>query len=87
MTAESYFQHPEHYFRILTAMNQAAQPNAPQGGQVNGGNGQHQHRRPLPAEPSAGPDEADEQSAPAGLGEQPGAETRDIPIAAAPPED
>ena len=90
--AESYFQHAEHYFRILNAMNQAAQQNAPQGGpqggHVNGGNGQHQHRR-RPEEQSAGQDEPDpdDDSAPAGLGEQPGAETRDIPIAAAPPED
>src|SRR5277367_5356855 len=30
--AESYFQHAEHYFRILNAMNQAAQQNQPQGG-------------------------------------------------------
>jgi hypothetical protein len=32
--AESYFQHAEHYFRILNAMNQAVQGN--QGGQYNG---------------------------------------------------
>ena len=36
--AESYFQHAEHYFRILNAMNQAAQQ-----GQLNG-----QQRRPAP---------------------------------------
>ena len=29
--AESYFQHAEHYFRILNAMNQAALAQAPQG--------------------------------------------------------
>ena len=45
--AESYFQYAEHYFRILNAINQAAQQQgqqAPQGqGQPNGGqNGQHQ---------------------------------------------
>ena len=28
--AESYFQHAEHYFRILNAMNQAAQHQTPQ---------------------------------------------------------
>jgi hypothetical protein len=28
--AESYFQHAEHYFRILNAMNQAAQQHQPQ---------------------------------------------------------
>lgn len=82
--AESYFQHAEHYFRILNAMNQAAQQSAPQGGQVNGGNGQHRRQS---VEQPAGQDEPDDASAPAGLGEQPGAETRDIPIAAAPPED
>ena len=86
--AESYFQHAEHYFRILNAMNQAAQQNAPQGGpqggHVNGGNGQHRRRS---EEQPAGQDEPDDASAPAGLGEQPAAETRDIPIAAAPPED
>src|SRR5277367_6359282 len=39
VTAESYFQHAEHYFRILNAMNQAAAQNgAPQ---QNG----HQPRR------------------------------------------
>src|ERR1700760_328253 len=30
--AESYFQHAEHYFRILNAMNQAAQQNQQQNG-------------------------------------------------------
>ena len=38
--AESYFQHAEHYFRILNAMNQAAQQN-----QQNG----QQHAAPAPA--------------------------------------
>lgn len=91
VTAESYFQHAEHYFRILNAMNQAAQQSAPQGGQgggqggqVNGGNGQHRRR---PEEQTAAQDESDEQPTPAGLGEQPATETREIPIAAAPPED
>lgn len=42
--AESYFQHAEHYFRILNAMNQAAQQSQQQqGGQPQGG--QHQQRR------------------------------------------
>ena len=31
--AESYFQYAEHYFRILNAMNQAAQQSGVQGGQ------------------------------------------------------
>src|ERR1700748_250120 len=30
--AEGYFQHAEHYFRILNAMNQAAQQNQQQNG-------------------------------------------------------
>lgn len=38
--AESYFQHAEHYFRILNAMNQAQQQQ--QGG---GQHGHHQQRR------------------------------------------
>src|ERR1700729_1087801 len=36
--AESYFQHAEHYFRILNAMNQAAAQQGQGGGQ--GGSGQ-----------------------------------------------
>jgi hypothetical protein len=80
--AEGYFQHAEHYFRILNAMNQAAQ----QGQQQQ--NGQYQ-RRPFQGgeeggQPSAEqPAEEQEQRA-AGLGDQP--EPREIPIAAAPPE-
>lgn len=74
--AESYFQHAEHYFRILNAINaqqqqqpqQAAQPRRQYNGEANG-------------EAEAG----DEAEAP-GMGDQPG-ETREIPIAAAPPED
>ena len=37
--SESYFQHAEHYFRILNAMNQAAQAQGQQPGQQGG---QHQ---------------------------------------------
>lgn len=75
--AEGYFQHAEHYFRILNAMNQAAQ----QGGQQAAG----QPRRPYGAEDGApaGDGEDTEMRAP-GTGEQP--EAREIPIAAAPPE-
>lgn len=53
--AESYFQYAEHYFRILSAMNQAVQQGQPQQGQGGqqgepaqaGGRGQAngQHRR------------------------------------------
>lgn len=80
--AEGYFQHAEHYFRILNAMNQAAQQNQPQQG---GG----QRRPPLSNDDGQGQmsdqpsDEAEVRSAP-GIGDQP--ESRDIPIAAAPPE-
>lgn len=34
--AEGYFQHAEHYFRILNAMNQATQQTQPQAGQQEG---------------------------------------------------
>ena len=78
--AESYFQHAEHYFRILNAMNQAAQ----QQGQPNGQQQAGQRRsygedgnQPM------GEGEDGEPSAP-GMGDQP--EAREIPIAAAPPE-
>ena len=76
VTAESNFQHAEHYFRILNAMTQAAQQNIP--------NGQHgmppQLRRPNGLEA-----ELEETEQPAGTGDQP-TESREIPIAAAPPE-
>ena len=76
--AESYFQHAEHYFRILNAMNQAA---GQASGPPSGGNGQHRrHNGEQPAEQ----DEGEEQ--PAGLGEQPSAEPREVPISVAPPE-
>jgi hypothetical protein len=78
--AESYFQHAEHYFRILNAMNQAAQQGGPQ---------QQQQRRPTANEqqssdnPGEG-DQDDSDGQPAGLGEQPGgSEPRDLPSAAA----
>jgi Domain of unknown function (DUF4167) len=79
--AESYFQHAEHYFRILNAMNQAAQQGQQNGQQQGGG-----PRRPYGTEegtqPPAEGDEA-EVRAP-GMGDQP--ESREIPIAAAPPD-
>ncbi len=78
--AEGYFQHAEHYFRILNAMNQAAQQNQPQ----NGG-----QRRPFSGEDEAQPSATRllrrlRCSRRAGVGEQP--EAREIPITAAPPE-
>ena len=77
--AEGYFQHAEHYFRILNAMNQAAQ-------QSQQPNGQYQQRRQYQGDdggqPAAEPEEVEPRAA--GLGEQP--EPREIPIAAAPPD-
>lgn len=90
--AESYFQHAEHYFRILNAMNQAAQAQ----GQVQGGQ-RRQHEgagteAPTANEPQTSdyrgqPDASDDEpdDEPPGMGDQPVAE-RDIPIAASPPE-
>jgi hypothetical protein len=60
--AESYFQHAEHYFRILNAMSQAQQ----QGSGGGAGQPQHQHRRPS----QPGPAEVD-GVAPPGEGDQP----------------
>lgn len=85
--AESYFQHAEHYFRILNAMNQAAQMSQANGQPNQGGN-----RRPHQggedggaAQSNGNGNGAEEHEARApGLGEQP--EARDIPIVAAPPE-
>lgn len=76
--AESYFQHAEHYFRILNAMNQAAQQNQPQGGfqqRRHGGEGNPEGGQPDGMAGEGG--EADEAGP---------AEVREIPIAAAPPE-
>jgi hypothetical protein len=79
--AESYFQHAEHYFRILNAMNQAAQQNQQNGQQQQGG-----QRRPYGNEEGAQAQGEEEGEARApGTGDQP--EAREIPIAAAaPPE-
>lgn len=91
VTAEAYFQHAEHYFRILNAMNQAAQQNQ-QGQQQNGQQGGNRRNyqggdasmnEDIPTSGSFEPEEA-EVVRPAGLGEQP--ESREIPIIAAPPE-
>ena len=91
--AESYFQHAEHYFRILNAMNQAAQA---QGGQQAGQqSGQWRPyegsasdapagNEPQGTQSDRGDDDTDDE--PLGMGDQPGSEARDIPIAAAPPD-
>ena len=94
VTAEAFFQHAEHYFRILNAMNQAQQQ-----GQPNGQAQQQQHpqanqRRNYQQgdgfqgneDGQGNEDDGDQrtdQRTP-GLGDQP--EAREIPIAAAPPE-
>ena len=88
--AEGYFQHAEHYFRIINAINQAQQQ-APQHNGANGAAPQQQHNPqishngPRRDEPE---DDGDEQP---DLerelrGEAPGSEGREIPIAAQPPE-
>jgi Domain of unknown function (DUF4167) len=82
--AESYFQHAEHYFRILNAMNQASQQqNNPQQ------NGHQQPRRHNVQEMGQDGGESGEdqyEDTQPGLGEQPTGESREIPIAAMPPE-
>ena len=83
--AESYFQHAEHYFRILNAMNQAAaaQQGGQQGAQPGGNQGGGYRRQDANND---GQDELGDE--PAGMGDQPGSDTseRNIPIASAPPE-
>ena len=83
--AEGYFQHAEHYFRIINAINQAAQQNqshqqpngqapAPQAQQHNGPRTQDE------------PGEGDDEQPAMDRDDQPQAEAREIPIAAAQPE-
>ncbi len=73
--AESYFQHAEHYFRIMNAMNQAAQQS-----QMMGPGG------PPPRRPAEMDGEEPDGLAP-GLGDQPtSSEAREIPIGATPPD-
>lgn len=58
VTAEGYFQHAEHYFRILNAMSQQAQ---------GGGQGQQHHQRRYQGVPDTSADGPD------GTGDQPDA--------------
>jgi hypothetical protein len=81
--AEGYFQHAEHYFRILNAINQATQQQHQGGGQMQNGNGyqnntQNQQRN----QPNDYEGDSDDQLN--GMGDQPAAELREIPIMAAP---
>ena len=78
IAAESYFQHAEHYFRILNAMNQAAQQGQANGQQQGG------PRRSYGEEGAPAAEGEDGEARAPGTGEQP--ESREIPIAAAPPE-
>jgi len=82
--AESYFQHAEHYFRILNAMNQAAAQQQ-QGPGPHAPNGQQRRSQDQQGDQQGADEPAQDDGLP-GLGDQPGAEPRDIPIAAAPPE-
>ena len=80
--AESYFQHAEHYFRILNAMNQAVQ--GQQGQQGNGSQNQQGQRRSYGNEDDMSSGGPELEPAAPGMGDQP--EAREIPIATAPPE-
>ncbi len=89
--AESYFQHAEHYFRILNAMNQAAQQNGqpqqqgPQQGNQQSGMQQRRYESQGDQYQQDGTQENgrdDEQDEP----EQPLVETRPIAITAGSPE-
>ncbi len=58
VTAEGYFQHAEHYFRILNAMSQAQ----------SGGQPQHQRRFQAPSDPGDALDGTGDQSEAHGQG-------------------
>jgi hypothetical protein len=83
--AEGYFQHAEHYFRILNAMAQATQ----QGQSPNGtqqrrpyGMGDEQMNGNAVEDNEPSPIRAENGRTPPGTGDQP--DTRDIPIAVVP---
>jgi len=92
VTAEAFFQHAEHYFRILNAMNQAQQQNPqagqapqqqhPQGNQRRGFQQGDGYQGNEDGQGHTDPDEGEQRTP--GMGDQP--EAREIPIAAAPPE-
>lgn len=83
--AEAYFQHAEHYFRILNAMNQAAQQGQQPGQGGQGGQRRQYQGNGEDGQQSGGSSDSDEtESRAPGMGDQP--ESREIPIAAAPPE-
>jgi hypothetical protein len=92
VTAEAFFQHAEHYFRILNAMNQAQQQGQPNGQASQPHPQGNQQRRNYQQndgfqnnEDGQGQGDSDDgEPRPPGTGDQP--EAREIPIAAAPPE-
>jgi hypothetical protein len=89
VTAEAFFQHAEHYFRILNAMNQAQQQNQPNGQapqqQANQRRNYQQNDSYQGNDDAQGQgDQNDEEPRGPGFGDQP--DSREIPIAAAPPE-
>ena len=87
VTAEAFFQHAEHYFRILNMMNQAAQQNQPAGqGAQQGARRNYQPNDGFQGsdDPSQQSEQDDAEPRSPGFGDQP--DSRDIPIAAAPPE-
>jgi hypothetical protein len=90
VTAEAFFQHAEHYFRILNAMNQAQQQGQPNGQapQQQQGNQRRNYQNGDSYQGnddgmSSGDQEEPDSRTP-GMGDQPDA--RDIPISVAPPE-
>lgn len=96
VTAEAFFQHAEHYFRIINAMNQAQQQGQPNGqGVQQHPQGNQQRRNYQQGDGFQNSDEGQGQgdsedgdqrpeARTPGMGDQPDA--REIPIAAAPPE-
>ncbi len=87
--AEGYFQHAEHYFRILNAMNQAAQQQGHggqaqgqlQNGQQNGGGQGNGHQSNQQRRYQGEPADQGEAGSEPGYGDQ-GQEGRDLPVAA-----
>jgi hypothetical protein len=98
--AESYFQYAEHYFRILNAMAQAAQqgqaPGQPRPPRTHENNGPEIQQIQQDADsgeqdqqngPAHGQNGHAQVIQPAGLGDQPGGEAREIPIGVVPPQE
>jgi hypothetical protein len=97
--AESYFQHAEHYFRILNAINQASQQSQPQQQQHyqnnNNPNPQNQNHTPQPnpgghaggqynGHRRRNEEGYENDEQQGGYDEQPAIEQREIPIAVTP---